>query len=93
MANIKSNIKSIRKTKRRTLQNKFVLTNLKTVVKGVRTSNDATKLPHAYHKIDSAAAKGKIHKNKANRLKSRLALSVNKQKSVSATAANAQKNP
>ncbi|MDR2557417.1 MAG: 30S ribosomal protein S20 [Mycoplasmataceae bacterium] len=95
MANIKSNIKNIRKIKRQTLRNKFVLTNLKTVTKNVRSSKDAASLPYAYKKIDSAFAKGKIHKNKANRLKSRLALAINKAKNPAvnpSAVANEQKN-
>ncbi|GHU31295.1 30S ribosomal protein S20 [Bacilli bacterium] len=78
MANIKANIKSIRKTKTRHLRNKSVLTNVKTKTKAVRKNGTDKELAAAYKKIDSACAKGKIHKNKANRMKARLAASVNK---------------
>jgi small subunit ribosomal protein S20 len=84
MANIKSNIKSIRKTERRTKANKSVISSLKTQIKKTRNSATPDNLSISFRKLDSAAAKGKIAKNKANRTKSRLAKSINKKNSVSA---------
>jgi small subunit ribosomal protein S20 len=77
MANLHASKKNIRKIKKQTYRNRVVITGVKSIVKGIRNgkSND---LNYAYQKIDSACAKGKIHKNKANRLKSRLAISINK---------------
>lgn len=80
MANLKSSIKDIRRTKTRTLRNKQTISNLKTVNKKAHNSKDANACALAYQKIDSAAAKGKIHKNKANRMKSRLMKQINKSK-------------
>ncbi|MDR2567903.1 MAG: 30S ribosomal protein S20 [Mycoplasmataceae bacterium] len=78
MANIKSNIKSIRKTQKRTIANKAVKTSLKNTIKKVRTTGNSELVPTVYQKADSALAKGKIHKNKANRIKSRMAKEVNR---------------
>ncbi|MDR0545795.1 MAG: 30S ribosomal protein S20 [Mycoplasmataceae bacterium] len=78
MANIKANIKNIRKTARQHQNNKMHITSLRNKVKHVRTSKNQIDLQAAYKKIDSACAKGKIHQNKANRLKSRLAKQVSK---------------
>ncbi len=78
MANIKSNIKNIRKTEKRTNVNKNNITATKTSVKKAKTTKDQKALNQAYKKIDSSCSKGKIHKNKANRMKSRLAKQVNK---------------
>jgi small subunit ribosomal protein S20 len=80
MANIKANIKTIRKDKKRKNRNKIVLSALKTNVKNSRTSPSKENLTVIYTKVDSACSKGKIHKNKANRIKSRLAKLANKSK-------------
>jgi small subunit ribosomal protein S20 len=79
MANTRSAAKSARQTVRRTLNNKRVLTGLKSQVKKVRSAVAAKDKPAAVAGIrelaslaDKAAKKGQIHKNKANRQKSRL---------------------
>jgi small subunit ribosomal protein S20 len=84
MANIKSAIKRIRVTERRTLRNKMVKSAVKTAIKkfeaAVNSGNyDEAKalLSHVSHVIDKAAAKGVIHKNAAARKKSRLAIKLN----------------
>jgi small subunit ribosomal protein S20 len=77
MANIKSNIKSIRKNKKRTIRNKIVISSLKHTMKQVKTG-DKEKITDLYKKLDSALAKGKITKNRANRIKSRSAKALNK---------------
>lgn len=85
MANIKSAIKRIKTTEKRTLRNKMVKSEIKTMVKKF----DATVLSGNYdeakvllnevaHLIDKAAAKGIVHKNLASRKKSRLTLRLNK---------------
>jgi small subunit ribosomal protein S20 len=78
MANTKSAKKSARQTIRRTLQNKSVLTGLKSQVKKVRSAFAAKDKPKATAEVktlasmaDKAAKTGQIHKNKANRQKSR----------------------
>jgi len=77
--------KAMRKAEKARLRNRAVKTSLKTVVRkandaiaagdAVKTV-DATKL--ATKKLDQAASKGYIHRNKAARLKSRMAKRVNK---------------
>jgi small subunit ribosomal protein S20 len=78
MANIKANIKSIRKDKKRTQRNKIVLSGLKTQIKKTRANCTAATVSISYKSLDSAASKGKISKNKARRLKSKLARNLNK---------------
>ncbi|MDR2823536.1 MAG: 30S ribosomal protein S20 [Mycoplasmataceae bacterium] len=78
MANIKSNIKNIRKTARRSARNKHDITASRSKIKQARNTPNTTNLAAAYKKIDSIASKRKIHKNKANRLKSRLAKANNR---------------
>jgi small subunit ribosomal protein S20 len=79
MANTKSAAKRARQTERRTVQNRRVLTGLKSSVKKVRVSIGAKKKDEAkasYKEVvaalDRAAKSGRIHKNTANRKKSRL---------------------
>ncbi|MDR3249717.1 MAG: 30S ribosomal protein S20 [Mycoplasmataceae bacterium] len=78
MANIKSNIKSIRKNKKKTIRNKIVISTLKTNIKNHKKEPNSNSLSTIYQKADSALSKGKIHKNKANRIKSRMAKLANK---------------
>jgi small subunit ribosomal protein S20 len=78
MPNIKSNIKSVRKNKKRTTRNKIVISSLKNTIKQVRTNQNPKDLNTLYKKADAALAKGKITKNKANRIKSRAAKLANK---------------
>jgi small subunit ribosomal protein S20 len=78
MANIKSQIKRNRQNEKRAERNKSVRSELKTRTKSAVTAiesgaDDAAALTKAAVKrIDSAAAKGVIHKNAAARRKSRL---------------------
>ena len=78
MANTKSAAKRARQTVTRSKQNRKVLTAVKKQIKTVRTAikagtksaaQDASKLFAST--IDKAAKSGRIHRNKANRLKSR----------------------
>jgi small subunit ribosomal protein S20 len=78
MPNIQSNIKSVRKNKKRTTRNKIVISSLKNTIKHVRTNQDQKDLKVLYKKADAALSKGKITKNKANRIKSRAAKLANK---------------
>jgi small subunit ribosomal protein S20 len=78
VANIKSQIKRNRQNEKRRLRNKAVRSELRTRTKsavnaaeqGGDNLEEATRL--AIKKLDKAAAKGVIHKNKAARSKSRL---------------------
>jgi small subunit ribosomal protein S20 len=79
MANTRSAAKSARQTIRRTLDNKRILTGIKTQTKKVRTALAAKDKAAATAAVstlasmsDKAAKTGQIHKNKANRQKSRL---------------------
>ena len=80
MANTKSAAKRARQTPTRTANNRRSLTAVKTAQKTVRTAIKAGKKDEAIKEIpaftstvDKAAKTGRIHKNKANRLKSRTA--------------------
>lgn len=83
MPNIKSAKKRVKLINKQTLRNKAIKTNLKTVLKkadnAIKTmSNDKEEIfKLAIKKIDQAAAKGVLHKNNANRKKSKLALKYN----------------
>ncbi|HEX4083697.1 MAG TPA: 30S ribosomal protein S20 [Chthoniobacteraceae bacterium] len=79
MANTRSAAKRARQTVRRTLTNKRALTGLKSQGKKVRSAFAAKDKPAAASAVrelasmaDKAAKAGRIHKNKANRQKSRL---------------------
>ncbi len=80
MANTKSAAKRARQTIKRTLRNRRVLTALKTETKrhaASSTGTDKAVTRATYEKLvselDKAAKRGVIHKNVANRRKSRLA--------------------
>jgi small subunit ribosomal protein S20 len=83
VANIKSQIKRNKQNEKRQERNKAVRSELKTRVrtatKAVETGADdaAAKLKAAVQRIDTAAAKGVIHKNQAARRKSRLVAKAN----------------
>ncbi len=83
MPNIKSAKKRVKVIKAKTLKNKMVKSNLKTVLKkadaavaeGAADKEAVIKL--AIKKVDQAAAKGIMHKNAAARKKSQLAKKLN----------------
>ncbi|MEW5691947.1 MAG: 30S ribosomal protein S20 [Candidatus Hydrogenedentota bacterium] len=79
MAHTKSAKKSIKQNEKRRLRNKSVKTEIKTLIKKCLVAakekrQDELKqlLGLTYSKIDKAAKKNIIHKNSANRKKSRL---------------------
>lgn len=78
MPNIKSAKKRVLVASLRNERNKAAKTELKTVLKKAR-AEDATAeaVKAAAIKLDKSAGKGLIHKNKAARLKSRLAKKAN----------------
>ena len=84
MPNIASAKKRVRVTKRKTLRNKMIKSNLKTVLKGAKiaidekSENKDIAFRLAVKKLDKAVAKGIIHKNKAANKKSQLQLLYNK---------------
>ncbi|NLG89469.1 MAG: 30S ribosomal protein S20 [Clostridiaceae bacterium] len=83
MPNIKSSIKRVRKARAKTAQNKARRSELKTVIRNFNkalVSNSENKeelLKIAIKKLDKAASKKLIHKNKASRKKSQLMKAYN----------------
>ncbi|QGQ95695.1 30S ribosomal protein S20 [Paenibacillus psychroresistens] len=84
MPNIKSAIKRVNVNEKRRLRNASQKSALRTAVKAFDTAVEGsnvdsakTALITATKKIDKAATKGLIHKNTANRKKSRLAKKLN----------------
>jgi small subunit ribosomal protein S20 len=90
VANIKSQIKRNRQNLVRHERNKAVRSELKTRTRGAVTAAESgaddadERLRAAIKRIDSAAAKGVIHRNAAARRKSRLMLRVNRAESAEA---------
>ena len=78
MPNIKSAKKRVLINKNRNEANKAAKTQLKTVIKKARAEGaDAAAIKAAVVSVDKAAGKGLVHKNKAARIKSRLAKKAN----------------
>ncbi len=83
MANIKSAKKRIKVIDKKTAQNKAIKSALKTELKKfdaalvTEGADKETAFREAVGKVDSAAAKGILHKNKANRKKAQLAKKLN----------------
>ncbi|MCX6726170.1 MAG: 30S ribosomal protein S20 [Candidatus Shapirobacteria bacterium] len=69
---LKSSKKALRRDRRRAVINKKIRNNLKEVLKKARKSPNLKNLSSASCFLDRAAKKKIIHKNKADRLKSRL---------------------
>ncbi len=85
MANIKSAKKRIKVIETKTMRNKMVKSELKTVIKKLEAAIAAgdkaaaeAQLLVCTSKISKAAAKGILHKNTASRKISRLSTAVNK---------------
>lgn len=71
---IKSAIKKVRKDKKRTARNKVRENVLKSLIKKARSEKTPKALTAVFSALDKAVKVNLIHKNKANRLKSRLSL-------------------
>lgn len=84
MANIKANEKSLRQDKKTNKNNHSQLSKMRTIVKKTRNNPVEAQLNEGYKVIDTVARKNIIHKNKANRLKSRLAKKANNNATVNA---------
>ncbi len=78
---IESAKKALRRDKRRALVNKRIKEKVKAILKKTRKNPQKKNLKEAFTFLDRAAKKKVIHKNKANRLKSRLAKLAKKKKS------------
>ena len=84
MPNIKSSIKRVKINQKKNLRNRMVKSAVKTEVKKFNAvlaadpSSAAAELSVVTSTIDKAASKGIVHKNTANRRKSRLAKALSK---------------
>lgn len=85
MPNIKSAKKRVKVIETKTLRNKMLKSNLKTIIKKFEVAvngDDKAKATEALcvavKRIDQAVAKGILKKNTASRKKSQLALKLNK---------------
>jgi len=81
VANLKSSLKDIKRSRKRQLRNTAIKSGVKTIVSKVttaRTLEEAqTLLPKAFSVIDKAVGKGVLHRNTAARKKSYLVRSIN----------------
>ena len=77
MPNIKSAKKRVKVIKKKTLRNKMIKSNLKTVIKAANSETTPESIKLAIKKVDQACAKGILHKNTAARKKSQLAKKLN----------------
>lgn len=79
----KSAKKALRVSRRKRVANLVTIKKYKDAVKAVRKSgkDDPKLLSNAYKQLDKAAKKNLIHRNKAARLKSRLASAAPRSKS------------
>jgi small subunit ribosomal protein S20 len=84
LANIKSAIKRAKIAKTKTFRNRIVMSNMKTMIKKFEQAladGDLETAKNIYplvvKRIDMAASKGTIHRNSANRKKSKLAILLN----------------
>lgn len=87
--------KALRQSEKARLRNRAARTALKTVVRKVHDAAEGADAPAAdaayriaAKRLDQAAAKHLIHKNKASRLKSRLSRALNKQTASKAQASS-----
>jgi small subunit ribosomal protein S20 len=82
MANHKSSIKRIRQAEKRKLHNRYYAKTARNAVRKLRSLTNKTEASELLLKVssmlDKLAKKNVIHKNKANNLKSKLTLKVNK---------------
>lgn len=76
----RKHVKNVRKTKKRRARNVREKNILKAAIKAARTALTAEAVKKAISTLDKAAERGIIHRNKADRLKSRLTLALNKKK-------------
>lgn len=82
MANHKSSLKRIRQEEKRRLHNRYYGKTMRNAVRKLRATTDKNEAVAMYPGItkmlDKLAKVNIIHKNKANNLKSKLALYINK---------------
>jgi small subunit ribosomal protein S20 len=84
LPNIKSAIKRTKTSAKKNLANSSKMSALRKNIKGAKAAlstkseDSAEKVKNAMKAVDVSATKGLIHKNKAARLKSKLATALNK---------------
>jgi small subunit ribosomal protein S20 len=82
MANHKSALKRIRQTEKRRLHNRYYAKTMRNTVRKLRSTTDKAvaiaMFPKVTKIVDKLAKVNIIHKNKANNLKSKLAIYINK---------------
>ena len=82
MANHKSSLKRIRQEEKRRLHNRYYGKTMRNAVRKLRATTDkaaaVSMYPELVKLLDKLAKTNVIHKNKANNLKSKLALHINK---------------
>lgn len=82
MANHKSSIKRIRQAETKRLHNRYYGKTMRNAVRKLRATSDKSEAtamyPSVTKMVDKLAKTNVIHKNKANNLKSRLAIYINK---------------
>ncbi|KAA6316112.1 30S ribosomal protein S20 [termite gut metagenome] len=82
MANHKSALKRIRQTEKRRLHNRYYAKTMRNAVRKLRATTNKTEaiamFPKVTKIVDKLAKVHIIHKNKANNLKSKMALYINK---------------
>ncbi|KAA6309503.1 30S ribosomal protein S20 [termite gut metagenome] len=82
MANHKSALKRIRQTEKRRLHNRYYAKTMRNAVRKLRSTTDKAvaiaMFPKVTKIVDKLAKVNTIHKNKANNLKSKLAIYINK---------------
>ncbi|MBI3485966.1 30S ribosomal protein S20 [Candidatus Daviesbacteria bacterium] len=75
---IRSAKKKMRQDKKKTAHNQKIKLNLKGIVKKMRSNPTQKTLQEVFSKLDKATKTKLVHSNKAARLKSRLAKSLQK---------------
>ncbi len=82
MANHKSSQKRIRQTEKRRLHNRYYSKTMRNAVRKLRATTDKSEAvamyPSVSKMLDKLAKTHVIHKNKADNLKSKLAIYINK---------------
>jgi len=82
MANHKSSLKRIRQEETRKLRNRYYGKTMRNAVRKLRATTEKAEAvamyPNVSKMLDKLAKKNVIHKNKANNLKSKLAIHINK---------------
>ncbi|WP_321436005.1 30S ribosomal protein S20 [uncultured Bacteroides sp.] len=82
MANHKSSIKRIRQAETKRLHNRYYGKTMRNAIRKLRATTDKSEAtamyPSVTKMVDKLAKTNVIHKNKANNLKSKLAVYINK---------------